>query len=71
MKTVLVTGANKGIGLEVARQLATREFHVFVGARDAEAGRRLRAVNDMRTAIPPVGRDQPSGLAAGGKRSFP
>src|SRR5437660_2043718 len=39
MKTVLVTGANKGIGHEVARQLAAKGFHVFVGARDAKAGR--------------------------------
>ena len=39
MKTVLVTGANKGIGREVARQLAKRGFHIFIGARDSKAGR--------------------------------
>jgi NAD(P)-dependent dehydrogenase (short-subunit alcohol dehydrogenase family) len=39
MKTVLVTGANKGIGREVARQLAKCGFHVFIGARDSKAGR--------------------------------
>ena len=39
MKTVLVTGANKGIGREVARQLVGRGFHVFIGARNAKAGR--------------------------------
>ena len=38
MKTVLITGANKGIGHEVARQLAAKGFHVFVGARNARAG---------------------------------
>ena len=38
MKTVLITGANKGIGHEVARQLAAKGFHVFVGARNAKAG---------------------------------
>src|SRR5436309_4838329 len=40
MKTVLVTGANKGIGRQVARQLARKGFHVFVGARNREAGRK-------------------------------
>jgi NAD(P)-dependent dehydrogenase (short-subunit alcohol dehydrogenase family) len=39
MKTVLITGANKGIGREVARQLAAKGFHVFIGARNSEAGR--------------------------------
>jgi NAD(P)-dependent dehydrogenase (short-subunit alcohol dehydrogenase family) len=40
MKTTLITGANKGIGHEVARQLAAKGFHVFVGARNAKAGRK-------------------------------
>jgi len=38
MKTALITGANKGIGRDVARQLAGKGFHVFVGARNAKAG---------------------------------
>src|SRR6266481_7124300 len=45
MKTALVTGANKGIGREVARQLARKEFHVFVGARNRKAGR--KAVDEI------------------------
>jgi NAD(P)-dependent dehydrogenase (short-subunit alcohol dehydrogenase family) len=40
MKTALVTGANKGIGREVARQLAGKGFHVFIGARNRDAGRK-------------------------------
>jgi NAD(P)-dependent dehydrogenase (short-subunit alcohol dehydrogenase family) len=32
----LVTGANRGIGREVARQLGERGYEVIVGARDAE-----------------------------------
>jgi NAD(P)-dependent dehydrogenase (short-subunit alcohol dehydrogenase family) len=40
VKTALITGANKGIGHEVARQLAAKGFQVFVGARNAKAGRK-------------------------------
>ncbi|WP_328320022.1 SDR family NAD(P)-dependent oxidoreductase [Kribbella sp. NBC_00382] len=34
----LVTGANNGIGKEIARQLLSCGFTVYVGARDAERG---------------------------------
>ncbi len=38
-KIALVTGANKGIGHEIARQLAEKGFHVFVGARKVPEGK--------------------------------
>jgi NAD(P)-dependent dehydrogenase (short-subunit alcohol dehydrogenase family) len=38
MDLVLITGANKGIGFEVARQLAGKGMHVLLGARDAGRG---------------------------------
>ena len=38
-RTAFITGANKGIGKEIARQLARRGFAVFIGARDRVKGR--------------------------------
>src|SRR5262249_29950237 len=51
-KTALVTGANKGIGLEVARQLARKNFHVFIGARNVEAGNAaVSEIGDLATFL--------------------
>ena len=45
----LITGANKGIGLEIARQLGTQGITVLIGARDekrgSEAAEKLQAEN--------------------------
>lgn len=38
MKTVLITGANKGIGLETAKQLSKEGLYVYLGSRDIAKG---------------------------------
>jgi NAD(P)-dependent dehydrogenase (short-subunit alcohol dehydrogenase family) len=37
-RTVLITGSNRGIGFETARQLAQRGFHTVIAARDEVSG---------------------------------
>lgn len=39
MKKVLITGANKSIGFETARQLLQKGYYVFLGSRSLEKGR--------------------------------
>jgi NAD(P)-dependent dehydrogenase (short-subunit alcohol dehydrogenase family) len=40
MKKVFITGANKGIGLEAAKQLLQQGFYVFLGSRSFENGQK-------------------------------
>lgn len=43
MKTILITGANKGIGFEAARQMKALGWRVFLAARDPEKGQKAAA----------------------------
>lgn len=45
-KVALITGANKGLGLETARQLGKQGITVLVGARDADRG--TKAVEELK-----------------------
>src|SRR5262245_17567729 len=42
-KTVLITGANKGIGYETARQLGALGHRIWLGSRDADRGNQAAA----------------------------
>lgn len=45
MKTIIVTGGNRGIGLEICRQLDTKGHRVILGSRSLEKG--VEAAKDL------------------------
>lgn len=45
-KSALITGANKGIGLEIAKQLVQKGFYVYLGSRNLEKG--LEALEHLK-----------------------
>ncbi len=48
MPVALVTGGNRGLGLEVCRQLSARGYDVVMGSRDVERGRAAGLDVDVR-----------------------
>lgn len=47
MTVALITGASRGLGFEIARQIGKRGVHVIVGARDPRKG--LAAVEELES----------------------
>ena len=41
MKSALITGANRSIGLETAKQLSKKGVFIYLGSRDIEKGKAI------------------------------
>lgn len=56
----LITGGNRGLGHETARQLAAKGYHVLIGSRDLDSGRAIAAkltasIDSTASASPGLG----------------
>ena len=51
MSTIVITGANRGLGLELARSFAGRGHTVIAGCRDPDSATELRAVTPAVLAV--------------------
>jgi NAD(P)-dependent dehydrogenase (short-subunit alcohol dehydrogenase family) len=64
MTTTLITGANKGLGFETARQLIAAGHAVYLGSRDAARGHRAAARLGARLVVLDVTDDASVAAAA-------
>jgi NAD(P)-dependent dehydrogenase (short-subunit alcohol dehydrogenase family) len=51
MSSILITGANRGLGLEFAKQYAANGYRVFATAREPKAARELLALAKQNPAV--------------------
>jgi len=68
MQTAVVTGANKGIGKEIARGLAALGMTVYLGSRDAGRGERAAAELDGDVRVLRLDVTDDETIAAAAKR---
>lgn len=72
MKKVLITGANKSIGFEAARQLLTRGYFVYLGSRDQAKGEqavaRLKAEGLDNVELLQIDVSNPASVEAASKK---
>jgi NAD(P)-dependent dehydrogenase (short-subunit alcohol dehydrogenase family) len=64
MTATLITGANKGLGLQTAKQLVAAGYTVYLGSRDAERGRRAATEAGARLVVVDVTDDASVAAAA-------
>ena len=60
MANVLITGSNRGVGLQLATQYAARGDHVYAGCRDPQSADALNALGDNVTVVKLVPTDTAS-----------
>ncbi len=63
-RTALITGANKGVGLETARQLAEAGYTVWIGSRDLDRGRAAAAALSVHGEVRAIALDVTDPAAA-------
>ncbi|MCL1093698.1 SDR family oxidoreductase [Shewanella kaireitica] len=57
MKTVFITGANRGLGLELAKQYAQRNYKVIACCRDIDSAHELTLLEQQYSTIRPYALD--------------
>jgi NAD(P)-dependent dehydrogenase (short-subunit alcohol dehydrogenase family) len=67
-KVALITGANKGIGFEVSRQLAAKGYTVLLGIRDVKLGEAAAAKIEGNVAVVQIDLLSPETAATAAKQ---